>query len=201
MTCLAIICLLPQLGESSLSGEQLGGNFAIAGPFPKFLNRPENRTVKTGTTQEFSISVSSYGENNEVWAVVKPPNYEPPPMVEDLETPEVSLPIFELTDEDGDGIFTGTYGNFANEGEYSIIFYARNPDGLVSISQPTMITVTTCGTDLNHNTQTDIGDAILGLKALAGLATPEICGGDISGDGKVGLAEIISVLKKIAGLK
>ena len=77
--------------------------------------------------------------------MVEPPDYRPPEVVGDLEAPEVSLPTFDLTDEDNgvlDGVFVGSYGDFIYDEQYRIVFYARNADGLVTLSAPTVVTVT-----------------------------------------------------------
>ncbi|MFC1859076.1 hypothetical protein ACFL9U_13795 [Thermodesulfobacteriota bacterium] len=77
--------------------------------------------------------------------MVEPPDYQPPEVVGDLEAPAVALPTFDLADEKSgvfDGIFEGTYGDFTYNGDYRIVFYARDAEGLVNVSPPTLVTVT-----------------------------------------------------------
>jgi parallel beta-helix repeat protein len=56
--------------------------------------------------------------------------------------------------------------------------------------------------DMNYDKVIDLADAILAIKALAGLNPPGINAGvDINGDGKIGAAEVIYILQKVAGVR
>ncbi len=140
--------MAPQLVEGvalTLSMERLGGNFAIAGLFPEITDQTGDLAIPAQTLQAFSVTVSDLSGQTTVWAVVKPPNYQVPVVVGDLESPDVSLPGFDLIDEESsvlDRVFTGSYGDFVYNGQYRIVFYARNADGLVTVSPPTLVTVT-----------------------------------------------------------
>ncbi|WP_207682346.1 Lcl domain-containing protein [Desulfonema magnum] len=193
--------VLAEESDYSLSEKRLGSFFVIAGPFPTISEQPENREINFNTSQEFSVTISGLSTEAEVWAVVRPPDYTPPAVVEDLKAPEITLPIFDLTDDDKDSVFTGVYNDFTCNGKYSIIFYAKNDDGLISLSSPTTVTVTPL-VDYNGNGSTDIGDAILGLRVIAGMGAEDttLCGGDINEDGKIGLEEIVYILRTSAGL-
>ena len=123
----------------------------------------------------------------------------------------MELPSFELVDEDGglfDGVFEGTFGDFVYSGDYRVVFYARNADGLVTASPPTIVTVTgglppgLVG-DVDNSGAVDLVDAILALKIAAGL-TPEddvFTWADVNGDGKIGVAEALYALQAVLGLR
>jgi|GEM_PF-1541413 len=185
---------------SSLQLERLGGDYAVAGLFPKISDPPEYPDIKPDTSQTFSVTVSDISNDTKVWAVVRPPDYRPPALVEDLKAPEVTLPTLDLISENNDGVFTGSYEAFTCNGKYSIIFYARN-EGVISLSSPTTVTVMPV-IDYNGDNSTDIGDAILGLRMITGIGAEDtdVCRGEISGDGKIGLEEIVHILRTSAGL-
>ncbi|QTA86940.1 Ig-like domain-containing protein [Desulfonema magnum] len=189
-----------------LKDTYLVSSFQIASLYPEIIEKTEDRIIDAGTTMKFSATISDISGRTNVWAVLEPPNYAPPALVEDLKAPEVTLPTVELTDEDKDGfldgVFTGKYENFICKGKYRIIFYARNADGLVAVSSPTTITVPPV-IDYNNNGLTDIGDAIMVMRSLAGISINNIsiCNGEINRDGKIGLEEVVCILKKLAGSK
>jgi outer membrane protein assembly factor BamB len=140
--------MAPQLKEgqpNTLALTRLGGNFAIAGLFPVISDQTPDISITANTGQTFNASVDDLTGKTRVWAVVTPPDYVAPEVVGDLEAPQVTLPIFDLTDEVTgiiDGIYTGTYDDFRYNGVYRVVFYARNADGLVVDSPPTLVTVT-----------------------------------------------------------
>jgi hypothetical protein len=204
----------PQLAEGiayTLSLERLGGNFAIAGLFPEILDQTADLGITAGTPIQFFAEISDLSGQTDVWAQVVPPDYKPPEVVEDLTAPEVSLPTFDLIDEDNgvlDGEFVGTYSDFTCNGQYKVTFYARNADGLVTLSPPTVVTVTG-GTvavmpgDVNDDEVIDLVDAILALQVLSGM-TPQgyvFSEADINEDERIGLEEVIYALQRTAGIR
>jgi hypothetical protein len=204
----------PQLAEGvayTLSMERLGGNFAIAGLFPEILGQTADLNITAGTPVQFFVGISDLSGQTHVWAQVVPPDYKPPDVVEDLTAPEVSLPSFDLIDEDNgvlDGEFVGAYSDFTCNGQYQVTFYARNADGLVTLSPPTLVTVTG-GTvavipgDVNDDEVIDLVDAILALQVLAGM-TPQqyvFFEADINNDQRIGLEEAIYALQRTAGMR
>jgi len=193
--------MMPKIAprEAPLCEDYLVGDFGIASLYPEIQEQTESLAISADTSVELNVTLPDHSARTDIWAVIEPPNYRPPDVVEDLEAPEVRLPTVDLTDEDTenvlDGIFTGSYENFACNGEYRIIFYARNTDGLVTVSDPTLITVTGGTTlDFDGSGTVDVGDAVLSLRVLAGFDTDHICSGDINGDGKIGLEEVIHIL-------
>ena len=63
----------------------------------------------------------------QVWGVVYPPSYQPPPTSQEL-LPEV-LPTFLFTDL-GNNQFAGKYTGFTEPGVYRIIIQAEDNEGL-----------------------------------------------------------------------
>lgn len=139
--------MAPQLAEGvalTLSQQSLGGSFAIAGIVPEITSQTPDLNISAQTMQQFSVTISDLSGQTTAWAVVKPPDYQEPEVVEELEAPEVSLPTFDLFDEESgvlDGEFKASYNDFVYNGQYRIVFYARNADGLVTVSPATVVTV------------------------------------------------------------
>ena len=63
-----------------------------------------------------------------VWVTVERPDYVPPESSDQM-VPE-ELPIVELTDPDGDGIFRGAYTGVDKEGRYRVVVYAQDEGNL-----------------------------------------------------------------------
>jgi hypothetical protein len=204
----------PQLAEGvdfTLSQERLGGNFAIAGLFPDILAQTDDVDIQANTSVDFTVTISDLSGQTDVWAVVTPPGYKPPATVGEFEAPEVTLPTFDLIDEDNgvlDGVFLGTYSDFLYNGDYRLVFYARNADGLVTFSSSTMVTVTG-GTsavklgDVNDDEIIDLADAILALQVVSGITPSEdvYYEADVNGDDRIGLEEVIHVIQYLAELR
>ncbi len=70
---------------------------------------------------------------------------------------------------------------------------------MISLSSETTVTPVI---DYDASGTTDLGDAILGLRLLAGLDMEDVdvCRGEVSGDGKIGTEEIVHILRTSAGL-
>ncbi len=65
-----------------------------------------------------------------VWAVVYPPDYDPPPSNQQLRAE--TLPTFLLTSGGTNSIYEGVYTGFTQRGLYRIVIYARDGQGLVA---------------------------------------------------------------------
>jgi len=56
--------------------------------------------------------------------------------------------------------------------------------------------------DLNHDKRVDLADAIIGLRVVAGLPTPNVfADADVNNDGAVGMTEALFVMQTLAGLR
>jgi hypothetical protein len=76
-----------------------------------------------------------------VWAVVYKPSYEPPDPEEVKEMPQEDLPTVMLLDLDRDGVYSGVYEGFNEVGEYRLVVYAVDGEGLEG--RPKQVEVTT----------------------------------------------------------
>jgi len=103
-----------------------------------------------------------------VWASISPPQlFDNSP-----EQPVLSLPKVQLSDPDQDGQYTGIYDSFRIQGIYAISFYAMDTQGFFSPPKQSQI-IQNKGVifhegDINQDKKTDILDAVLVLKILAG---------------------------------
>jgi hypothetical protein len=200
----------PQLVEEAtrLSAQIfVGGDFAIAPIYPQITTQSPDAVIGGCTLHTFYADLSTIEGIESVWAVVVPPDYAPPSLSGELESPQVSLPIFDLTDPQGDGRFEGTYADFRKNGEYQINFYGRNNLGNISASSPTKVLVEGASDpgDVNGDGLIDVQDAIMALQVTEGrnqltrLSSVKCV--DVNGDGKIGLPEAIYILQKAAGLR
>lgn len=78
-----------------------------------------------------------------VWGVVYKPSYTPPDAEETEEMPQENLPTVTLLDTDGDGVYSAPYEGFNESGQYRIVVYAVDEDGLVG--RPKELIVQTAG--------------------------------------------------------
>ena len=179
-----------------------GGRFAIASLFPEIMDQSKNMVISADSTPSFFIRLSDLQTIESVWAVVVPPDYRPPAIVEDLNAPEVRLPLFDLEDPEKDGIFEGLYDSFNLNGRYQITFYAKNENGNISMSDPTIVTVSGGNIlpgDINNDGMISLDDGIISLKICASLQIDayfdNLAG--INTDKKIGLQDVIYILQTI----
>jgi hypothetical protein len=185
----------------------VGGDFAIAPIYPQITAQSPDSVIGGCTVHGFYAELSNLEGIESVWAVVVPPDYVAPSLSGEFASPEVSLPIFELTDPQGDGRFERTYGDFRKNGEYQITFYGRNNLGNIAASAPTRILVEGAVEpgDVNGDGLIDVHDAIVALQVMAGRnqlnESSSFACADVNGDGKIGMAEVIYILQKAATLR
>ena len=76
-----------------------------------------------------------------VWADIYPPDYVEPETSKDGVAPMPSVDRIELSDNDGDGIYEGTYDKFDQDGNYRIVFYGHDMEGdaIMSISRNILV--------------------------------------------------------------
>ncbi|WP_207681182.1 hypothetical protein [Desulfonema magnum] len=144
-----------------------------------------------------------------VWGVITPPGYNS----DSADTPITVLPVTELGDSDGDGIYEGNYTAFDRQGVYKITVYAMDTKNVYSLPMQTNV-IQTGGDpaprgDLSGDWKTDLGDIIIALKVLAGMDNSgllvwsdyTLSGIDVNEDGRVGSEELFYILKKVAEQK
>ncbi len=137
--------MVPKLAESPAllaTDLHIGGSFAIAGLYPEFAETSASQTVAANQAHTFFATLSDLEDIDHVWATIIPPGYTAPEITDDLESPEVTLPNFDLTDPDGDGRYEGDYSGFVYNDVYKLTFYASNANGNVTVSPAIDVTVT-----------------------------------------------------------
>jgi hypothetical protein len=205
--------MIPQLSEGVFLASRntmIGGDFAIASLFPEISGQSPNASIQANTTHNLYVDLTDLEDIESMWAVVLTPDYVPPSTSQDLEAPEVALPVVNLVDPERDGRYEGNFSNFMYNGEYRFTFYARNANGNVTSSPVTIITVSggqevhpVDPGDVNGDGYVNLADAILTLQTLSGMAPSETIykNADVNGDGEIGLAEVIYILQKVAGMR
>jgi len=137
--------MAPQLVESPIllaTDLHIGGSFAIAGLYPEIAETSANQTVAANQAHTFFATLSDLEDIDHVWATVIPPGYTAPEVTDDLESPEVTLPNFDLIDPDGDNRYEGDYNGFVYNDIYKLTFYASNANGNVTVSSSIDVMVT-----------------------------------------------------------
>jgi len=142
-----------------------------------------------------------------VWAVITPPDIAYAPG-----DPVTDLPVAELADPDGDGIYEGGYKGFFREGAYGISFCAASQgvserDALYAVPVRTSV-IQTKGSqalkgDLDRNGETGLADLLISLKVASGEALNfwydyAESGIDVNGDKRVGIHDAVYILREIA---
>lgn len=131
-----------------------------------------------------------------VWATIQAPCSDP--VI--LNQPVENLPTIELSDNDHDGVYQGSYTGFDTIGKYRITVYAEDEMGVYSLPKQTTITQTdgiSClPGDIDNSGIVDMKDLIGALKILANIETEIIAPpNDLDNDGKVGPPETIYLLR------
>ncbi|WP_043807537.1 Ig-like domain-containing protein [Desulfatibacillum aliphaticivorans] len=196
--------LLLQGLDGLASSAFVGGNFAIASPFPAFTDQTVNQEIDASAVLDIFAAVTALDDLESVWAVVTPPDYQRPETGQDFDAPETGLPIIILEGNDDNGAWEGTYEDFAYNGQHRFVFYAKSIYGNVAVSPVTIITVKNGENlgepgDLDGDGLLTIKDMILGLRILCGLEDesgfPQ--GADVNEDGALGLEEIVFLLNNM----
>ncbi len=123
-----------------IAGEYTIGIGTIHGiDVPTIESISDPQTLSGGMTNATITveGVNSAGTIAEVWAVIDPPNYEPPSPSE----PVTNLPTVSLTNRGG-GTYSFTYSGYTVTGDYEISVYAKDTDENISEPKTTTITQT-----------------------------------------------------------
>ncbi len=175
---------------------RLGGDFATGAPWPEILSL-EKGTL-SGTSVSFTLKTNA--RMKRVWATVQPPNYVP-----DLSGnyQNIELEFFNLSDNDEDLTYTGSYDKFTEKGQYILTFYIKDQFGNVAQSAPVRIDVNVSAGDVNGDGDVTLADAVLSLKICTGAdisGQTVSTGADVNKDQRIGQAEAVYALRKAAGL-
>jgi len=199
---------VPKSDKTAVSGFIIGrGRMAASAP-PVIGAVSEEQTLDGETSAKIQIwNITSLNKIKLVWAVITPPDIRYAP-----EDPVTDLPVAELTDSDGDGIYQGVWKGFYALGTYRIAVYAAaegatEKDMLYSAPLTTSVIQTKETSvpkgDLDRNGETGLADAVIALKVSSGIALNfwydyTASGVDVNGDGKAGIHEAVYILREIA---
>ncbi len=175
---------------------RLGGDFATGAPWPEILSLEKGPL--SGTSVSFTLATNA--RMKRVWGTVQPPGYIPDT---GGNYQNIELEFFNLSDNDDDLTYTGTYDKFTEKGQYILSFYIKDQFGNVAQSAPVRTDVNVSPGDVNGDGDVTLADAVLSLKICAGedMSGQNIStAADVNTDGKIGIAEAVFVLRKTAGL-
>ncbi|PID73225.1 MAG: hypothetical protein CSB33_04705 [Desulfobacterales bacterium] len=149
--------------------------------------------------------VTSGEEIERVWAVIMPPDLEMPP-----DLPLTHLPVIDLAG-DSSGGYAGIYGRFITQGEYTVMVYAMDAEGAVSMPSLTRVRQTAAVQiqnekgDINGDGMTNLKDAVTALKISADIRESVVIrtdyaasGADADGNDQAGPEEVIYILQRAA---
>ena len=151
-------------------------DFSMAGFLPKIKSYTAGDAVGTGIQEEISVELDMLDVNGVIaWALITPPDYQPPSVTADYTTPDLGLNHLALTHAEDTKTFTGDY-TFPCNGVYSIVYYVRDKSGNV-ISSPAQEFVATGGSDCGQDISS--GWNLLSLPKAPTDKTVEAIFGDI----------------------
>ena len=108
----------------------IGNGIVTASSLPIINSVMPETTITGSSTTLWADDIVSDATIARVWAHIKSPST----VSEDTEIPVTQLPKVDLTDEDGDGRYEGTYNGFTETGTYSVVIYASSTDGINTIT-------------------------------------------------------------------
>ncbi|ACL03821.1 protein of unknown function DUF1566 [Desulfatibacillum aliphaticivorans] len=194
-------------GCHSLGNTHVGGNFGIQGLIPHMLDWTQDTVIQAESKTSLSLfcDLSDPDGMEEVFAVVVPPCYSPPTVLEEFSVARIIQETIPMNEKNQAGRFEGVLNNLAYTGDYSVTFYARNTQGMVSA---VAITVEVQGGrdcpedgDLDGNGRIDVSDAIAVLQIMGG-EPPSLqdipCLVDTNGDQHIDLQDAVFIMHQIA---
>ncbi len=181
----------------------IGAGIMLAGDDP-LVGSVSPEQIIYGQTSSASLlakDVTTTGGIKKIWAIITPPGSENPPGVA-----VTDLPDTELVYNPESGRYEGAYKGFSAYGQYDIVIYAKDTDGNISPPETSSVCryADPISGDINGDGNTDLRDAIIALKSVAGTevfadqirADYAISGTDVNEDNKLGLEEVIHILQK-----
>jgi hypothetical protein len=115
--------------EGTLSGDD----------WPPHIFSAQGPTTITNFKGVIQADVRDNVKVRSVWAVVYPPDYQPPATGQELQAE--TLPTFLLSSVANGDVYAGDYPGFTQPGLYRIVIHAEDSDGLVA--RPVVIEVNT----------------------------------------------------------
>ena len=141
----------------------------------------------------FSVRIPGSAVMSEVRATVIPPDFDPSKSFDGW----TDFDTFDLTDPDGDRVFTGSYTKFTKSGEYSIMVDATDEHG--NTADPLQTTLAVEGEapkpkligDVNGDDMVNIFDLVIAAGQFGQAGTGLM--GDVNGDNSVNIFDLVMV--------
>ena len=112
----------------------IGKGFAIAGDIPSISTISQDQELNGQTSATITVEVVTTGRITKVWAIVHSPDFTNP-----TDTPITNLPSFDLTWNEQNRRYEGTYNGFTVMGTYTVTVYAMNEAMIVSVPKTTKV--------------------------------------------------------------
>jgi hypothetical protein len=137
-------------------GTYIGKGIVTAGSIPHISAISPDQVLNGETSATIGVEVVSTGRITRVWAIVHRPDFTNP-----TDTPITNLPSFDLTRNEQNGRYEGTYNGFTVMGTYTETVYAMNDSMIISLPISTKIEQTVGESpsnrcDFNGDGKTDI---------------------------------------------
>jgi len=127
------------------------GDFSMGNLFPEIKSYTQSAKLNAELPQEFVVTLDTTDSAGvSVWAMVTPPNYQPPKVSEEFATPALGLAQFELLAQQNSPVYSGNF-TFPCGGTYIVTYYAKDRNGMVVSAPQQPFTVS--GTDCPFTTQ------------------------------------------------
>jgi hypothetical protein len=112
----------------------IGKGFIIAGDIPSISTISQDQVLNGQTSATITVEVVTTGRITKVWAIVHSPDFTNP-----TDTPITDLPTFDLTWNEQNRRYEGTYNGFTVMGTYTVTVYAMNEAMIVSVPKITKV--------------------------------------------------------------
>ena len=116
------------------SNTYIGKGFVIAGDIPYISSIGPDQVLSGQSSATITVEVVSTGKITRVWAIVHSPDFSNNP-----DNPITDLPSFDLTWNDQNQRYEGTYNGFTVMGTYTVTVYAVNEKMIISLPKTTKI--------------------------------------------------------------
>jgi len=140
---------------SAVTMSKVYGDFTMGSLSPELKTYTLGASVNATLPKEFNVQLGvADAAGISVWALVTPPNYQPPTVSEAYTTPALNLDTITFTSEVGTPDYSGSY-TFPGNGLYTVTYYVKDSNGMVVSSPPQTFDVSG-GLEVTTTTSTTI---------------------------------------------